>query len=86
MPLSSSFLFKGLSESQLNRLSDIAKEIQIPKTHWLFHEGNSADRVYILKKGAVELLTKINGDYELPIKIIRSKGDCFGTSALLTPH
>ncbi len=86
MPLSSSFLFKGLSESQLNRLSDIAKEIQIPKTQWLFHEGNSADRVYILKKGAVELLTKINGDYELPIKIIRSKGDCFGTSALLPPH
>jgi CRP-like cAMP-binding protein len=25
-------------------------------------------------------------EYELPIKIIRSKGECFGTSALVPPH
>ena len=86
MPLSSSFLFKGLSESQLQRLTTAVKEIQIPKGQWLFQEGNVADRIYISKRGAVEMLTKVNGDYELPIKIIRSKGGCFGTSGLVPPY
>lgn len=86
MPLSSSFLFKGLSESQLQRLTSAFKVIQVQKGHWLFQEGKTADRVYIVKSGAVEMLTKVNGDYELPIKIIRSKGGCFGTSALVPPY
>ena len=86
MPLSSSFLFKGLSASQLQRLTTAATEIQIQKGQWLFQEGKTADRVYIIKSGAVEMLTRVNGEYELPIKIVRSKGGCFGTSALVPPH
>ena len=86
MPHSSSFIFKGLSEAQLQRLTSAVKERQIPKNQWLFHEGSSADRIYILKTGAVEMLTKVNGEYELPINIIRSKDECFGTSALVPPH
>ena len=86
MPLSSSFLFKGLSESQLQRITAVAKEIRIQKGQWLFQAGNAAVRVYVLKDGAVELLTRVNGEYELPIKIIRSKGGCFGTSALVPPY
>jgi CRP-like cAMP-binding protein len=86
MPHSSSFLFKGLSETQLQRLTSAVKELQIPKDQWLFQEGSRADRIYILKSGAVEMLTKVNGEYELPINIIRSKDACFGTSALVPPH
>ena len=86
MPLSLSFLFKGLSESQLQRLTAVANEIQVPKDQWLFQEGKMGLRVYIIKSGAVEMLTKVNGEYELPIKIIRSKGGCFGTSALVPPY
>jgi len=86
MPLSSSFLFKGLSGSQLQHLTSAVNEIRIPEGQWLFQEGNPADRVYILKSGAVEMLTKVNGEYELPIKIIRSKGGSFGTSALVPPY
>jgi CRP-like cAMP-binding protein len=86
MPLSSSFLFKGLSASQLQRLTTAATEIQIQKGQWLFQEGKTADRVYIIKSGAVEMLTRVNGEYELPIKIVRAKGGSFGTSALVPPH
>ena len=86
MPLSSSFLFKGLSESQLQRLAGIAKEIQLPKNQWLFHEDKSADRIYVLKTGTVELLTRVDSQYELPIKILRTSGVCFGTSALVPPY
>lgn len=86
MPLSSSFLFKGLSESQLQRLTTIAKEIKIPKSRWLFHEGKPADQIYVLKAGTMELLTRVDSQYELPIKILRTSGVCFGTSALVPPY
>ncbi len=86
MFLSSSFLFQGLSESHLQRLNSIVNHIEIPNDQWLFHEGSEGDRVYILKSGAVEMLTRINGEYELPIRKLRREGSCFGTSALVAPH
>jgi len=86
MPLSSSYLFKGLSESQLQKLNTAAREIKIQKGQWLFQEGKSADRMYVLKSGAVEKLTRVNDDFELPISIIRSPGRCFGTSSLVPPY
>ena len=86
MPLTSTFLFRGLSESQLQRLTSAAKEVQAPKGEWLFQEGKNADRIYILQSGAIEMLTKVKGNHELPIKIIRSKGECCGTSALVEPY
>jgi len=86
MPLSSSYLFKGLSESQLQKLNTAVREIKIQKGQWLFQEGKSADRMYVLKSGAVEKLTRVNDDFELPISIIRSPGRCFGTSSLVPPY
>ena len=32
------------------------------------------------------MLTRINGEYELPIRKLRNEGSCFGTSALVAPH
>jgi CRP-like cAMP-binding protein len=86
MPLSSIFLFKDLSESHLKRITDRVKETHIKKGHWLFHEGDNADRFYALQSGAVELLTNVNGDIELPVTIIRKVGVCFGISALVPPY
>ena len=86
MPLSSSYLFKGLTESQLQILNEAVREIKIQKGQWLFQEGKSADRMYVLKSGAVEKLTRVNDDFELPISIIRSPGRCFGTSSLVPPY
>jgi CRP-like cAMP-binding protein len=86
MPLSSSYLFKGLSESQLQKLNAAAREIKIQKGQWLFQEGKSAERIYVLKNGAIEKLTRVNDDFELPISIFRSPGRCFGTSSLVPPY
>jgi CRP/FNR family cyclic AMP-dependent transcriptional regulator len=86
MPLSSIFLFKDLSESRLNRITHTVKETRIKKGHWLFHEGDSADRFYALKNGAVEMFTKVDNDIELPVTIIREAGGCFGISALVPPY
>lgn len=42
--------------------------------------------MYVLKSGAVEMLTRVNNDFELPVSIIRSPGRCFGISSLVPPH
>jgi CRP/FNR family cyclic AMP-dependent transcriptional regulator len=85
MQLSSCYLFEGLSESQLNDLITIGIETSIQKDQWIFQEGEDTQQIYVLKKGAVELLTTVDG-IELPITILRSPADCFGASALVKPY
>jgi len=84
--LSSCYLFKGLSESQLLRLSAITKEEQVGKGHFLMHEGQKAEALFVVKEGAVELLTTVNDDFELPIAILRKPGDYTGISSLVPPY
>jgi CRP-like cAMP-binding protein len=84
--LSSCYLFKGLSEPQLLRLSAITKEIQIQKGQFFMKEGQQAEELFVLKEGAVELLTKVEEGFELPIAIFRNPGDCTGTSSLVAPY
>ncbi len=84
--LSSCYLFKGLSESQLHCLSAITKEVRIQKGQLLMHEGREGTETFVLKEGAVELLTTVNDDFELPIAILRNPGDCTGISSLIVPY
>lgn len=84
--LAGCYLFKGLSESQLQRLADLASEVKTEEEQWVFQEGLKADKIYLLKEGAVELITRVDGDFELPISMLRQPGSCFGTSALVEPH
>lgn len=84
--LSQCYLFKGLSEPQLLRLSEITKEIQIQKGQFFMREGQQAEELFVLKEGAVELLIKVEEGFDLPIAIFRNPGDCTGTSALVEPY
>jgi CRP/FNR family transcriptional regulator len=84
--LSSCYLFQGLSESQLHHLSTVAKEVQIQKGQLLIHEGERAEELFVVKEGAVELLSKEEDGFEMPIAILRNPGDCTGTSSLVAPY
>jgi CRP/FNR family cyclic AMP-dependent transcriptional regulator len=86
MQLSSCYLFKGLSEAQLGSLIAIGNDTRIRTDHWLFREDEAAEQMFVLKAGAVELLTTVENDVELPITIVRAPGNCFGTSTLVPPH
>ena len=86
MQLSSCYLFNGLSETQLDNLIAIGNETRIQKGQWLFREDEDAQQMFVLKAGAVELLTTVEDDIELPIAILREPGNCFGTSTLVPPH
>ena len=86
MQLPSCYLFQGLSNPQKDRIAAITLEKEIQKGEWLFQEDQQATRIYILRKGAVELLTRVNDTVELPITIIRPAGGCFGVGALVEPY
>jgi CRP-like cAMP-binding protein len=80
------YLFKDLTDDQVNQIISITKEITVKKGQRIFTEDKEAAALYILKEGTVELMTKIEDNFEMPITILRNPGDCFGTSALIAPH
>ncbi len=86
MQLPSCYLFQGLSELQKDRIAAITLEKDIQKGEWLFQEDQEATSIFILRKGAVELVTRINDTIEIPITIIRPTGGCFGIGALVEPY
>jgi len=86
MSLRSGHLFDGLDKAQIMKLEGIAKMAQVEKGQVIFKEGEKANAVYVLEEGAVELTTFVEKDFELPISILRNRGDMFGSSALLAPH
>ena len=86
MELCSCFLFKGLTEGQKSEVTSVLKEISMNSGQRIFTEGDEALTLYILKEGAVELITIVEKDFEMPVAILRTPGDCFGTPALLKPH
>jgi CRP-like cAMP-binding protein len=86
MPISSCYLFEGLSTSQFERLEAISREQKIKKDQWLFREGDEAEHFYLIKEGAIELLTIVDEKIEIPIAMIRPKNGLVGIGALVPPH
>jgi CRP-like cAMP-binding protein len=86
MQLPPCYLFHGLSEAQVERVASIAKDFPIEKGQWIFHEGREGSEFYILKEGEVELLTNVNGYFELPVSMLRSPGSAFGIASLVPPY
>jgi CRP/FNR family transcriptional regulator len=85
MDSSLSYLFNGLDASQTKEVMATGNQIPMKKGQQLFKEGQKADGVYILRSGAVELMTTVETGFDLPISILREPGDVFGTSALVPP-
>jgi CRP-like cAMP-binding protein len=86
MDSSSTYLFRGMGEGQMKKILAVGKEISMKKGQQIIKEGQAANGVYILRSGAVELMTTVEKDFDLPISILRDPGDVFGTSALVPPH
>jgi CRP-like cAMP-binding protein len=86
MPLSSCYLFGRLSEPQLERVLSISREQKIQKEQWLFREDQEAQHFYLIKEGAIELLTVVDEHIEIPIAMIRTNNGCIGIGALVPPY
>ena len=85
MQLPSCYLFQNLSAPQIDSLAAITFEEQVQKGRWLFHKDQQADKIYLVKSGAVELLIKVQDTIEIPIAIMRPNNGCVGISALVDP-
>ena len=85
MPLSSCYLFDRLSESQLESVHAISQEKSIQKGQWLFREDEEAQYFYLIKEGAVELVTVVDENIEIPIAMVRTENGCIGIGALVPP-
>ena len=85
MPLSSCFLFDRLSEPQLKTVLAISREKNIQKGEWLFREDEEAQHFYLIKEGAIELVTFVDENIEIPIAMVRTKNGCIGIGALVPP-
>ena len=85
MPLSSCYLFKRLTETQLQSVLAISREQKIQKGQWLFREDDEAHNFYFIEEGAIELLTVVDEHIEIPIAMVRTKDGCIGIGALVPP-
>ena len=85
MQLPSCYLFQNLSAPQIDSLAAITAEEQFQKGKWLFYQDQMADKIYLVKKGAVELLIKVQDTIEIPIAIIRPDNGCVGIGTLVEP-
>ena len=86
MDSSFAYLFKGLDDGQMKKILATGKEISMKKGQQIFREGQEANGVYVLRSGAVELMTVVEKDFDLPISLLREPGDVFGSSALVPPY
>jgi len=86
MELASGYLFSGLKDNLLERLSAGTARVDMEPGDVIYREGKEAEAIYMLSSGAVELVTSVNNHIELPVSIIRNPGEMFGSSALIEPH
>lgn len=74
-------LFSALSESDLNRLADIAEEFTYKNGEYVFFEGDPPDWLCIVKDGNVKAVKQTEDGKEIILHIFKS-GDIFGELAV----
>lgn len=77
-------LFKVLNEAEHK---EIIKRITLeyyPKDHVIFHEGDTGDAFYIIKRGMVRIYHEAGDDGQQKEKAKLGNGDFFGEMALIS--
>lgn len=80
-------LFAGLEPEVFNDLAMIGDEETLAAGSWVFHEGDTAEALYLVDRGSVEL--KLNLDDEGAHQIVLATlvaGEVLGWSALVEPY
>ena len=73
-------ILAGLSDALLERLSGEIRSVRVRAGDWIMHQGDTADSLYIVRSGRVEVLDE--GPPETTIRMLR-RGDVLGEVALL---
>ncbi len=86
--LMSNSLFKGLSETKLEKVVVMAKDVTFPAGFRIFSEGDRAGLLYVVQEGIIDLTFSFKvGTIKSEITIeTKGKGDSIGWSAVISPH
>ena len=74
-------IFGGVSEEALRFLMSLAREVEVPKGNYYYHEGDPGNSVFVLETGKVVLM-KSWRDKDHVLKSL-ARGDSFGEVALI---
>src|SRR5512139_3772455 len=75
-------LFSELPPDELNKLARISVVRKYPRNTTIFHEGDYAEALYVLKHGRVKIqITDLHGK-EVIVNILQT-GESFGEMALI---
>jgi len=77
-------MFAGLTPMYLRRIAALCDEEVHPEGAYLFKEGETGDKLYIIVQGAVRISRNVSGMGEEALAVLRS-GDYFGEMALIEP-
>lgn len=84
--LSEHYCFKGLEKKYLDMIANKAAHAAYREGDFIFHEGDKADKLYIIQEGIVALETRLAPDRD-PITIqMIGEGDVLGWGWLFPPH
>jgi hypothetical protein len=75
-------LFSGLDAAALTDLAELTEEIVVPRGEHLFREGEQGDSMYVVARGAVHVLRRVDDD-EVVVDVL-GRGDILGEMALLS--
>lgn len=73
-------LFREMDKDFVKKIMDISQKEIHEDNEWLFHEGDTATRFYILLKGCIKLRT---GEGERAVYVVNHPGEAFGWSSLI---
>jgi len=78
-------VFNGLSRECFISFCDASKKISISKGEYLFHQGDPADALYIVKSGTMKMVHLTESGDEIVVRIVASK-QAIAENTLFTSH
>jgi len=83
--LKSYTFFQGLPDVFLEKIRKLCREEVLQNQDIIFEEGEKAEKIYVLQKGAVTIQIRLKKYQDVIISTIEEKGELFGWSALVEP-
>ncbi|MCW8884527.1 MAG: cyclic nucleotide-binding domain-containing protein [Motiliproteus sp.] len=81
-PLQSSPIFGGINDQQFRTVEQLLHQQSYSAGSYLFHQGDMADRLFLITRGEVEVLEQ-SGDNP-PVRLaVRGPGDSIGEMCLI---
>ena len=83
MFMQKSKLFRGMDQDVLKAIDKIVVKLSCTEGTVLFHRGQTANDLYILIEGSIELTIGDNGHVTY---VVKNSGEAFGWSSLVNQH